>query len=42
MLRLKPGPARSAQVIGADQALYLETKLKPEQKEDVTNILCLK
>ena len=30
MLRLKPGPARAAQVVGADQAVYIETKLKPE------------
>ena len=42
MLRLKPGPAMSAQVVGADQALYIETKLKSEQKEDLTNLLSLK
>ena len=42
MLCLKPGPARAAQVVGADQALYLESKLKPEQKDSLRKKLCLK
>ena len=32
MLRLKPSLARSTQVVRADQALYTDTELKPEQK----------
>ena len=39
MLRLKLGPARNAQVVGTDQALYTDTELKPEQKVYLTNIL---
>ena len=36
MLRLKPGPARSTQGVGADQVLYTESELKPEQKVYLT------
>ena len=36
MLRLKPGPARIAQDVGADQVLYTESELKPEQKVYLT------
>ena len=41
MLHLKPGPVKVAQVVGADQALYLGSKLKPEQKDSLTKILRL-
>ena len=40
MLRLKPSPARIAQDVGADQVLYTESELKPEQKVYLTNIIC--
>ena len=39
MLRLKLSLARSTQDVGADQALYTDTELKPEQKVCLTNIL---
>ena len=39
MLRLKPGPARFAQDVGADQVLYTDAELKPEQKVYLTNML---
>ena len=39
MLRLKPGPAGGAQDVGADQVLYTDAELKPEQKVYLTNIL---
>ena len=39
MLRLKPREVRTAQDVGADQALYLGSKLKPKQEESLTKIL---
>ena len=42
MLRLKPGPAGSAQDVGADQVLYTGSELKPEQKVYLTKYNILK